>query len=186
MAKLIYVANVSLDGYVEDVHGGFDWTAPTDEVFTFITDLLRPVGTFLYGRRMYETMAAWELDPTLTAQSELRAGFAHIWQAADKIVYSASLHAASTTRTRLERRFDPDSVRGMKASAASDLTIGGSTLAAHAFDAGLVDEYQLFVCPVLVGGGKPAFSGDARVTLDLLEEHRFGNGVVNLRYRILS
>jgi dihydrofolate reductase len=186
MAKLIYVANVSLDGYVEDANGRFDWTEPTDEVFTFITDLVRPVGTHLYGRRMYETMALWEVDPTLAAQSELRADFAHIWQAADKIVYSTTLHAVSTTRTRLEHRFDPDSVRGMKASAASDLTIGGSTLAAHAFNAGLIDECQLFMYPVLVGEGKPAFSGAARVQLDLLEEHRFGNGVVNLGYRILS
>ena len=186
MAKLIYVANVSLDGYVEDAHGRFDWTEPTDEVFTFITDLVRPVGTYLYGRRMYETMALWEVDPTLAAQSELGADFAHIWQAADKIVYSTTLHAVSATRTRVERRFDPDSVRGMKASAASDLTIGGSTLAAHAFNAGLIDECQLFMYPVLVGGGKPAFSGDARVQMDLLEEHQFGNGVVNLRYRILS
>jgi dihydrofolate reductase len=125
-------------------------------------------------------------DPSLAAQSELSADFAQLWQAADKIVYSTTLDAGSTTRTRLERRFDPDSVRAIKSSAASDLTIGGSTLAAHAFSAGLIDEYQLFVYPVLVGEGKPAFSGDARVQLDLLEEHRFGNGVVNLRYRILS
>ncbi len=186
MAKLIYVANVSLDGYVEDGHGRFDWTEPTDEVFTFITDLVRPAGTYLLGRRMYETMAVWELDPTLAAQSELMAAFAHVWQAADKIVYSTTLHEASTTRTRLERRFDLDSVRGIKASAESDVTIGGSTLAAHAFKAGLIDECQLFVYPVLVGEGKTAFSGDGRVRLDLLEEHRFGNGVVNLRYRILS
>jgi dihydrofolate reductase len=186
MTKLIYVANVSLDGYVEDVHGSFDWTEPTNGVFTFITDLLRPVGTHLYGRRMYETMTVWEADPTLAAQSELMASFAHVWQAADKIVYSTTLHEVSTTKTRLERRFDPDSVRLMMASAASDVIVGGSTLAAHAFNAGLIDEYQLFVYPVLVGGGKPAFSGDARVGLDLLGEHRFGNGVVNLRYRIVS
>jgi dihydrofolate reductase len=186
MAKLIYVANVSLDGYVEDVRGRFDWTEPSDEVFTFITDLVRPVGTYLYGRRMYETMAVWELDPTLAAQSELRADFAHVWQAADKIVYSSTLPAVSTPRSRLERRFDLDSVLGMKASAASDLTIGGSALAAHAFNAGLIDECQLFMHPVLIGAGKPAFSGDAPVQLDLLEEHRFGNGVVNLRYRILN
>jgi dihydrofolate reductase len=186
MAKLIYVANVTLDGYVEDVQGRFDWTEPTDEVFTFITDLIRPVGTYLYGRRMYETMALWELDPILAAGSELRADFANIWQAADKIVYSTTLQAVSTTRSRLEHRFDPDSIRGMKASAPTDLTIGGSILAAHAFNAGLIDECQLFMYPVLVGEGKPAFSGDARVQLDLLEEHRLGNGVVNLRYRILS
>jgi dihydrofolate reductase len=185
MAKLIYVANVSLDGYVEDVHGRFDWTEPADEVFTFITDLVRPVGTYLYGRRMYETMAAWEVEPALAAQSEIGAEFAHIWQAADKIVYSSTLHAVSTSGTRLERRFDPDSVRGMKASAPSDLTIGGSTLAAHAFNAGLIDECQLFIYPVLVGEGKPAFSGDARVQLDLREVHRFGDGVVSLRYRVV-
>ena len=186
MAKLIYVANVSLDGYIEDAHGRFEWTAPIDEILTFITDLVRPVGTYLYGRRLYETMAVWEADPTLGDQSELMADFANIWQAADKIVYSTTLPVVSTTNTRLERRFDPDSVREMKASAASDLTVGGPTLAAHAFNAGLVDECQLFIYPVLVGEGKPAFSGVARVQLDLLEERRFGNGVVNLRYRILS
>ena len=184
MAKLIYVANVSLDGYIEDANGEFEWTAPLDEVFTFITDLLRPVGTHLYGRRLYETMAVWETDPTLAAQSERMADFANIWKAADKIVYSATLPAVSTTNTRLDRRFDPDSVREMKSSAASDLTVGGSTLAAHAFNSGLVDECQLFIYPVLVGQDKPAFSGDARVQLDLLEEHRFGNGVVYLRYRV--
>ncbi len=186
MGKLIYIANMSLDGYVEDVHGRFDWTEPSDEVFTFITDLVRPVGTHLYGRRMYEAMALWEVDPTLAAQSELTGDFARCWQAADKIVYSTTLHAVSTAGTRLERRFDPDEVQGMKASAAGDVTIGGSTLAAHAFNAGLIDECQLFVHPVLLGEGTPAFSGDARIQLDLLEEHRFGNGVVNLRYRIPS
>jgi dihydrofolate reductase len=186
MAKLIYVANVSLDGYIEDANGRFEWTAPIDEVFTSITDIVRPVGTYLYGRRLYETMAVWETDPTLAAQSELMADFANVWQAADKIVYSTTLPAVSTTNTRLERRFDPDSVRQMKASAASDLTVGGATLSAHAFNAGLVDECQLFMYPVLVGGGKPAFPSDARVQLDLLEEHRFGDGVVNLRYRIQS
>ncbi|MGA7835043.1 MAG: dihydrofolate reductase family protein [Acidimicrobiales bacterium] len=186
MAKLIYVANVSLDGYLEDGHGRFDWTEPSDEVFTFITDLVRPIGSHLYGRRMYETMAVWEVDPRFAAQSWLRADFANVWQAADKIVYSTTLREVSTTKTRLERRFDLDSVRGMKASAGSDLIIGGSTLAAHAFNVGLIDECQFFLHPVLVGEGKPAFSGDARVQLNLLEEHRFGNGVVNLRYRIQS
>jgi len=183
MAKLIYIANVSLDGYTEDAHGRFDWTAPIDEFFTFITDLVRPVGTYLLGRRMYETMAPWEADPALAAQSELMAEFANVWQAADKIVYSTTLHEVSTTNTRLERRLDADSVRELKASAASDLTVGGPTLAAHAFNAGLVDECQLFIYPVLVGEGKPAFPSDARVQLDLLEEHRFSNGVVNLGYR---
>ena len=185
MAKLIYVANVSLDGYIEDAQGNFEWTEPSDEVFTFITDLVRPVGTHLNGRRMYETMAVWETQPALAAQSELMADFANVWQAADKIVYSTTLHVVSTANTRYERRFDPDSVREMKASA-SDLTVGGSILAAHAFDAGLVDECQLFMYPVLVGEGKPAFPSDARVQLDLLDEHRLGNGVVNLRYRIQS
>jgi len=146
----------SLDGYIEDAHGRFEWTEPTDEVFTFITDLVRPVGAYLYGRRMYETMAVWEADPTLAAQSELMADFANVWQMADKIVYSTTLHAVSTANTRLERRFDPDSVRDMKTSAASDFTVGGPTLAAHAFNAGLVDECHLFMYPVLVGQGKPA------------------------------
>jgi dihydrofolate reductase len=186
MAKLIYVANVSLDGYIEDARGSFEWTAPNDEVFTFITDLVRPVGTYLYGRRMYETMAVWETEPALAAQSELMADFANMWHAADKVVYSTTLHVVSTADTRLERRFDPDSVRAMKTSAAGDLTVGGPTLAAHAFSAGLVDECQLFVHPVLVGGGKPAFPRDSGVQLELLEERRFGNGVVNLGYRIQS
>ncbi len=183
MAKLIYVVNVSLDGYIEDAHGRFAWTAPTDEVFAFITDLVRPAGTYLYGRRMYETMAVWETDPTLAARSELMADFANVWQAADKIVYSTTLHGVSTANTRLERRFDPDSVRDMKTSAASDLTIGGPTLAGHAFHARLVDECHLLVYPVLVGQGKPAFPSDTCAQLELLEEHRFGNGVVYLRYR---
>ena len=186
MAKLIYVANVSLDGLIEDAHGRFDWTEPTDEVFTFITDVVRPVGTWLYGRRLYETMAVWETDPTLAAESELRADFANVWRAGKKIVYSTTLHTVSTANTRLERRFDPESVRDMKASAASDFTVGGSTLAAHAFDAGLVDECLLFIAPVLVGRGKPAFRSDARVQLELLEERRFGNGVVYLRHRARS
>jgi dihydrofolate reductase len=186
MAKLVYVANVSLDGYIEDAHGSFDWTEPTDEVFIFITDLVRPVGTYLYGRRMYETMAVWEADPTLAAQSELMADFANVWQAADKVVYSTTLPAVSTATTRLERRFDPASVRDMKMSAASDLAVAGPTLAAHAFKAGLVDECQLFMHPVLVGEGKPAFPRDAQVQLELLEEQRFASGVVYLRYSIQS
>jgi dihydrofolate reductase len=186
MAKMIYVANVSLDGFIEDAHGSLEWTEPSDEVFSFITDVVRPVGTHLYGRRMYETMAVWETQPALAAQSKLMADFANVWQGAHKIVYSTTLHVASTANTRLERRFDPDSVRDMKTSAASDLTVGGPNLAAHAFNAGLVDECQLFVHPVLVGEGKPAFLSDARIQLELLEERRFGNDVVYLRYRIQS
>jgi dihydrofolate reductase len=183
MAKLISIANVSLDGYIEDRQGVFEWTAPNDEVFTFITDLVRPVGTFLYGRRMYETMAVWESDASLAAQSELMADFSNVWQAADKIVYSTTLRAVSTSRTQLEHRFDPDAVRQLKASATSDVTIGGPGLTAHAFDAGLVDEYHVLVYPLLVGGGKPAFSGAGLVPLELLEERRFSNGVEYLRYR---
>ncbi len=184
MAKLIYVTNVSLDGYIEDEHGSFDWTAPDDEFFAFITDLVRPVGTYLYGRRMYETMAAWETDPALAAQSDLMADFANVWQAADKVVYSTTLDAVSTAKTRLERSFDPASVRDMKASATSDLTVGGAHLAAQAFKAGLVDECHLFIRPVLVGGGKPALPSDTRAELELLDDRRLSNGVVYLRYRI--
>lgn len=186
MAKLIYIANMSLDGYTEDAQGVFEWTAPSDEVFAFITDLLRPIGTHLYGRRMYETMAVWETDPTLVAQSELMADFAHVWQAAAKIVYSTTLDAVSTANTRLEHTFDPGAVRAMVTSAASDVTLGGPTLAANAFGAGLVDECHLFVYPLTVGDGKPAFPRDAGVSLELLDERRFGNGVVWLHYRTRS
>ncbi|MGH9211298.1 MAG: dihydrofolate reductase family protein [Acidimicrobiales bacterium] len=183
MAKLIYVSNVSLDGYIEDEHGNFDWTAPSDEVFAFITDLVRSVGTYLYGRRLYDTMAVWETDSALAAQSELMGDFANVWQAADKVVYSTTLDAVPTAKTQLERNLDPDSVRDMKASATSDLTVGGPNLAAHAFKAGLVDECHLFIYPVLVGGGKPSLPRDTRAELKLLDERRFGNGVVYLRYR---
>jgi dihydrofolate reductase len=186
MAKLIYIANVSLDGYVEDTNGRFDWTEPSDEIFTFITNLVRPVGTHLYGRRMYETMAVWETEAALAAQSDLMAEFADVWQAADKVVYSTTLHEVSTASTRVEREFDPNAIRDMKATAGSDLTVGGSALAGHAFNAGLVDECQLFIYPVLVGGGKPAFPIDVRVGLELRDEQRFDNGAVNLRYSILS
>jgi dihydrofolate reductase len=183
VGKLFYISNVSLDGYIEDEHGNFDWTEPSDEVFAFITDLMRSVGTHLYGRRLYETMAVWETDPAFAAQSELMGDFANVWQAADKVVYSTTLDAASTAKTQLERNFDPDSVRAMKASATSDLFVGGANLAAHAFEAGLVDECHLFIYPVLVGGGKPALPSDTRAELELLDERRFSNGVVYLRYR---
>lgn len=186
MAKLIYVSNMSLDGFIEDEYGGFEWTAPSQEVFAFITDLVRPLGTHLYGRRLYETMAVWESDPALAGQSELMADFAHVWQAADKVVYSTTLEAVSTAKSRLERRFDPGSVRAMKAGARRDLMVGGSNLAAHAFRAGLVDECHVFIYPVVVGGGKPSLSGGSRVQLVLLDEHRFANGVVYVRYGILG
>lgn len=186
MAKLIYVSNVSLDGYIEDEHGRFDWTAPEDDFFAFITDLVRPVGTYLYGRRLYDMMAVWETDPALAAQSELRADFANMWQAANKVVYSTTLDAVSTARTRLEHNFDPASVRDMKASATSDLTVGGALLAAHALKAGLVDECHLFIRPILLGGGKPALPSDTRAELELLDDRRFSEGVVYLRYGVLT
>ena len=184
MGKLIYVANVSLDGYIEDAQGSFEWTAPADEVFTFITDLVRPVGAYLYGRRLYETMAVWETDPTLATESELSTEFANVWRTADKIVYSTTLGDVSTANARLERRFDPDAVRDLKSSAAGGLTVGGATLEACAFDAGLVDECHLFVHPVLVGGGKSAFPSDTRVQLVLQDKRRFDNGVVYLGYDV--
>jgi dihydrofolate reductase len=184
MAKLIYVSNVSLDGYIEDEHGSFNWTEPDDEYFAFITDLVRPVGTYLYGRRLYDTMAVWETDPALAAQSTLTADFAKVWQAATKVVYSTTLDAVSTAKTRLERTFDPGPVRDMKASAAGDLTVGGAHLAAHALQAGLVDECHLFIHPVLLGGGKPALASDRRADLELLDDRPLGKGVVYLRYRI--
>jgi dihydrofolate reductase len=184
MAKLIYTAIASLDGYVADTNGNFDWAEPDEEVHAFINDLERPVGTYLYGRRMYETMAGWETDATLAAQSELMRDFARIWQAADKIVYSKTLQRASTGRTRIERDFDPETVRRMKASAGSDLTVGGPDLAAQAFEAGLVDECHLFVAPIVVGGGKQSLPDDVRLELELLDERRFGSGMVHLRYRV--
>ncbi|MEO3748722.1 dihydrofolate reductase family protein [Plantactinospora sp. B5E13] len=183
MAKLIYVTNVSLDGYIEDERGVFAWFPPDDEVFAFTTDLLRSVGTLLYGRRLYESMAVWETDAALAARSELMADFANAWQAADKVVYSTSLATVSTADTRLERRFDPTAVRELKAAASSDLTVGGANLATQAFQAGLVDECQLFVWPVVVGGGKPGLPNGMRADLELLDERRFRNGVVHLRYR---
>lgn len=186
MAKLIYVTNVSLDGYIEDEQGDFQWTEPDDEVFVFITDLIRPVGTFLYGRRLYEAMAVWETDPALATHSTLMADFAETWQAPEKVVYSTTLRTVRTARTRIESRFDPDSVREMKRSATSDLAVGGANIAAHAFKHGLVDECQLFVHPVLVGGGKPALPRDIRGGLELVDERRFTNGIVYLRYLLKS
>jgi dihydrofolate reductase len=186
MAKLIYVTNVSLDGYIEDKDGNFNLYPHDDEVFAATTDLIRSVGTFLYGRRLYEMMAPWETEPALAAQSSLTAEFAAAWQAASKIVYSTTLTGASTADTRLERRFDVASVRDTKAYAAGDLTVGGAHLAAQALTAGLVDECRLFVWPGILGGGKPALPIDNRVDLELLDERRFGNGVVDLRYRVAT
>jgi dihydrofolate reductase len=185
MAKLIYASNASLDGCTEDSRGALDWAPPDDEVFASITDLMRSAGTYLYGRRMYETMAVWETDANLAAQSDLMAEFAKVWQAPDKVVYSTTLASVSTAKTRLERRFDPDAVRNLKAAARSDLLVGGPTLAAQAFEAGLVDECRLYIWPIVLGGGKPALLTDTRTNLTLLDERRFGNGVVLLRYQTL-
>ncbi len=185
MAKLIYSAIASLDGYIADEEGKFDWAEPDDEVHAFINDLERSVGTYLYGRRMYETMAGWETDAALAARSELMADFAQTWQAAEKIVYSTTLERPSTRRTRIERDFDPGAVRRMKASGERDLTVGGPDLAAHAFRAGLVDECHLFVAPTIVGGGKQSLPDGLRLDLELLAERRFDRGMVYLRYRAL-
>jgi dihydrofolate reductase len=183
VARLIYSAITSLDGYIADEDGNFDWAAPDEEVHAFINDLERPVGTYLYGRRMYEVMAVWETDPTLAEHSPVMRDFAEIWRAADKVVYSRTLGAVSTARTRLERAFDPEAVRQRKARAGRDLSVGGPDLAAHAFRAGLVDECQLFLAPIVVGGGKRALPDNVRVKLELQDERRFGNGMVYLRYR---
>lgn len=184
MAKLVYITNASVDGYIEDEHGAFDLYEPDDEVFATHTALLRSFGTFLYGRRLYETMSVWETNPALAEQSDLTADFASAWRAAEKVVYSTTLTAVSTADTRLERDFEPATVRDLKAAATRDLTIGGANLAAQAFAAGLVDECQLFVWPMIVGGGKPALPTGIRTSLELVDERRFDNGVVNLRYRI--
>ena len=182
--KLIYSTIASADCYVADEDGTFDWAAPDEEVHAFVNDLERPVGTYLYGRRMYEVMAVWENAHTLADQRPVMRDFAAIWQAADKIVYSTTLAAVSTARTRIERDFDPEVVRQMKARALSDITVGGPGLAAQAFEAGLVDECHLFLTPVVVGGGTRALPGGVRLSFELLNERRFGNGVVHLHYRV--
>jgi dihydrofolate reductase len=183
MAKLIYSAIASLDGYVEDEAGKFDWAEPDEEVHAFVNDLERQVGTYLYGRRLYETLAGWETDPSLAEHSPVMRDFAAIWQAAEKIVYSRTLEAVSTTRTRIEREFDPDAVRQEKEAAGHDLLVGGAALAAEAFRAGLVDELHLFLTPVLVGGGKHALPQGINLKIALLDEHRFRGGTIFLRYR---
>ena len=183
MAKLIYSAITSLDGYVADEDGNFDWAAPDEEVHSFVNDLERPIGTHLYGRRMYEVMGFWETAHTLAEQSPLMQDYAAIWQAAEKIVYSKTLETVSTARTRIEREFDPEAVRQLKASAGRDISVGGPDLAAQAIKAGLVDEFHLFFSPIVVGGGKQSLPDDVRVKLELLDERRFGNGVVHLHYR---
>jgi dihydrofolate reductase len=182
VAQLIYTAITSLDGYLADEQGRFDWAEPDEEVHRFVNDLERPVGTHLYGRRMYEVMAAWETLDTVD-QSPAVQDFAEIWRAADKVVYSTTLDAVASARTRIERSFDPEAVRSMKASATSDISVSGADLAGQAIKAGLVDEYRLFVNPVVVGGGIRALPEGGRVALELVGERRFGNDVVLLHYR---
>jgi dihydrofolate reductase len=180
MATLTYSAIMSLDGYVADEDGNFDWAAPDEEVHAFVNDLERQAGTYLYGRRMYETMVFWE---TAHDEQPVIKDYAEIWRAADKIVYSKTLETVSSARTQLEREFDAEAVRRLKARAERDITVGGPALAAQALKAGLVDELHLFVTPVVVGGGNPALPGGAHVKLELLDERRFGSGVVHLHYR---
>ena len=184
MAKLIYSAITSLDGYVADEDGRFDWAAPDEGVHRFVNDLERPIGAYLYGRRMYEVMVFWETAHTLADQPPYVQDFAEIWQAADKIVYSKTLETVSSARTRIEPVFDPEAVRQLKATAARDITVGGPTLAARALEAGLVDELHLFLSPVVVGGGKRSLPDNVHLKLELLDERRFGNGAVHLRYRV--
>jgi len=181
---LIYSAIASLDGYIEDTEGRFDWAEPDEEVHAFVNDLERPVGTYLYGRRMYETMVFWESPPDLVDQPHVAQDFAKIWQRADKIVYSKTLENASSARTRIERAFDPEAIRELKATARADVSVGGPELAAQAIEAGLVDEYHLFLVPIVVGGGKPSLPNGVRMKLELLSERRFRNGTVYLRYRL--
>jgi dihydrofolate reductase len=186
MARLIYSGITSLDGYVADADGRFDWSVPDEEVHTFINDLERPVGTYLYGRRMYDVMVFWEKEGALTGQPPFERDFGRLWRAADKIVYSRTLTTVSSARTRIESDFDPEAIHRLKASAGRDITVGGPELAAQALRAGLVDEIHLFVTPVVVGGGKQFLPDDLRLELDLLDERRFGNGVIHLRYRTTS
>ena len=184
MARLVFSAITSLDGYIEDRDGNFGWAEPDEEVFGVVNDLERPVGTYLFGRRMYETMVSWEAPPPADRLSDVEREFVALWQSADKVVYSTSLETVSSARTRIERRFDPQAIRAMKSAADRDISVGGPDLAAQAFRAGLVDELQLFVTPIVVGGGKPALPRDLRFGVELLDERRFDRGVVLLRYAI--
>jgi dihydrofolate reductase len=183
VAKLIYSAITSLDGYMADEDGNFDWAEPDEEVHTFVNELERAVGTYLYGRRMYEVMVYWETAHTVADQPPFIQDYARIWQEADKIVHSHSLEKVSSARTRIERNFVPEAIRRMKADAERDISVGGPDLAAQAIRAGLVDEYHLFLTPIVVGGGKQSLPDNVRVRLELLDERRFVNGVVHLHYR---
>jgi dihydrofolate reductase len=183
MGKLIYSAIGSLDGYFEDAGGRFDWAAPDEEVHAFVNDLERPIGTYLYGRRMYETMVFWETAST-AGEPPMFGDYAEIWRAAEKLVYSRTLQAPSSARTRIEREFNPDAVRQLKLSSTADISIGGGDLAGQAIGVGLVDECHLFVCPIVIGGGKRTLPDNVRAQLELLDERRFKNGVVHLHYRV--
>ena len=186
MARLIYSAITSLDGYFEDAEGTFDWAAPDDEVHAFVNDLERPIGTYLYGRRMYETMAFWENVRAEDDESAVFRDYAGIWRAAEKIVYSRTLQTPSSARTRIERGFEPDTVRHLKLSSTADISVGGGELAGQAIAAGLVDELHLFLCPIVVGGGRSALPDNVRAQLELVDERRFDNGTVHLHYRTSS
>jgi dihydrofolate reductase len=188
MAKLIYSAITSLDGYVADKSGNFEWAAPDAEVHAFVNECERTVGTYLYGRRMYETMVYWETVPTPPDQPPVERDYTEIWRTADKVVYSTTLpaDAVSSARTRLERTFEPDTIAQMKAAAETDISVGGPNLAGHAISAGLVDEIHLFLTPIVVGGGAAALPDDVRVELELLDDRRFADGTVYLRYRTLT
>lgn len=183
MARLVYSMIASLDGYIEDESGNFDWAAPDEEVHAFINDLERSVGSYLLGRRMYEVMAVWQDFPGIENEPPVTQDYARIWQSADKIVYSTTLSAVTTPRTRLERVFDPDAVRAMVSDAEQDVSVGGPTLAASALRAGIVDDVHLIVVPVIVGGGKPCWPSGVRLSLDLVDENRFRDGTVHLHYR---
>jgi dihydrofolate reductase len=184
MAKLIYSMIISLDGYAADERGNFDWAAPDEAVHRFVNELERPVGTYLYGRRMYETMVYWETAQNVPGQPQFALDFADVWQATDKVVFSKTLDEVSSARTTIRREFDAPSIRALKASAAKDVTVGGPELAGHALRAGLVDELQLFLVPVLVGGGNKALPDGVFHRLALAEERRFANGTVFLRYEL--
>ncbi|MFC8191011.1 dihydrofolate reductase family protein [Cellulomonas sp. NPDC057328] len=186
MGKLIYAANVSLDGYLEDEGGAFDWSEPDDEVHAFWNEHERGIGTSLYGRRMYEAMRVWETDDWLADQTDVVREYAGIWRDADKVVYSTTLQEVTTARTRIERAFEPEAVRRLKETSAADLSVGGAALGAEAFRHGLVDECVLLVYPVLVGGGKPALPRGVRLDLELRDHRRFGNGVIHLHHAVRS
>lgn len=183
MAKLIYAAITSLDGFVADEAGNFDWAMPSEEVHAFINDLQRPIGTYLYGRKMYETMAGWETPDAFPDRTPVIEDFARIWRAAKKIVYSRTLQTVSTANTQLEREFDPHAVRQLKERSPGDIAVAGPTLAEHAVRARLVDEYHFFVTPIIVGAGNPLLPRNVNVPLELVDERRFGNGMVHLSYR---